>query len=235
MHPPPRRLPCRGRISSEGAHEPARAGRSVVASGVARRRSRDDRDQTPRSRSRASSASASMCCTSRPREEMTYLADHKDVASVEVHAASSDAGRAGCLRAPRRLCADEPAGARRRPSRRHLVGAQRRASSTCSAPITRRTRARRRSKRISRDAFRHDRRADAGADHARPCQCRPADARSASSISPAPAPQRLFGISRKGRIAVGYDADFTVVDLKRPKPSPMNGSPRAPAGRPMTA
>lgn len=28
-------------------------------------------------------------------------------------------------------------------------------------------------------------------------------------------PQRLFGISRKGRIAVGYDADFTVVDLKR--------------------
>jgi dihydroorotase len=28
-------------------------------------------------------------------------------------------------------------------------------------------------------------------------------------------PARLFGISRKGRIAVGYDADLTVVDLKR--------------------
>lgn len=28
-------------------------------------------------------------------------------------------------------------------------------------------------------------------------------------------PQRLFGISGKGRIAVGYDADFTIVDLKR--------------------
>jgi len=28
-------------------------------------------------------------------------------------------------------------------------------------------------------------------------------------------PQRLFGILRKGRIAVGYDADFTIVDLKR--------------------
>jgi dihydroorotase len=28
-------------------------------------------------------------------------------------------------------------------------------------------------------------------------------------------PARLFGIARKGRIAVGYDADFTVVDLKR--------------------
>jgi dihydroorotase len=25
----------------------------------------------------------------------------------------------------------------------------------------------------------------------------------------------LFGIARKGRIALGYDADFTVVDMKR--------------------
>ena len=28
-------------------------------------------------------------------------------------------------------------------------------------------------------------------------------------------PKRLFGVARKGRIAAGYDADFTVVDLKR--------------------
>ncbi|MFL6790203.1 MAG: amidohydrolase family protein, partial [Bradyrhizobium sp.] len=28
-------------------------------------------------------------------------------------------------------------------------------------------------------------------------------------------PARLFGIACKGRIAAGYDADFTVVDLKR--------------------
>lgn len=28
-------------------------------------------------------------------------------------------------------------------------------------------------------------------------------------------PQRLFGIARKGRIAAGYDADLTIVDLKR--------------------
>ncbi len=28
-------------------------------------------------------------------------------------------------------------------------------------------------------------------------------------------PQRLFGIRSKGRIAVGYDADFTIVDMKR--------------------
>lgn len=27
-------------------------------------------------------------------------------------------------------------------------------------------------------------------------------------------PQRIFGISRKGRIAVGYDADFTIVDMQ---------------------
>ncbi len=28
-------------------------------------------------------------------------------------------------------------------------------------------------------------------------------------------PKRLFGLARKGRIAVGYDADFTIVDMKR--------------------
>ena len=28
-------------------------------------------------------------------------------------------------------------------------------------------------------------------------------------------PARIFGIAGKGRIAVGYDADLTVVDLKR--------------------
>jgi dihydroorotase len=28
-------------------------------------------------------------------------------------------------------------------------------------------------------------------------------------------PQRLFGLAGKGRIARGYDADFTIVDLKR--------------------
>jgi dihydroorotase len=28
-------------------------------------------------------------------------------------------------------------------------------------------------------------------------------------------PARIFGIARKGRIAEGYDADLTVVDLKR--------------------
>jgi dihydroorotase len=27
-------------------------------------------------------------------------------------------------------------------------------------------------------------------------------------------PQRIFGLANKGRIAVGFDADFTIVDLK---------------------
>lgn len=37
-------------------------------------------------------------------------------------------------------------------------------------------------------------------------------------MKPAPTsagPARIFGTARKGRIAVGYDADLTVVDLKR--------------------
>jgi dihydroorotase len=28
-------------------------------------------------------------------------------------------------------------------------------------------------------------------------------------------PARLFGIAQKGRVAVGYDADLTIVDLKQ--------------------
>jgi dihydroorotase len=28
-------------------------------------------------------------------------------------------------------------------------------------------------------------------------------------------PNRLFGLAGKGRVAVGYDADLTIVDLKR--------------------
>ncbi len=44
VDPPPGGLPRRGRISPEGAHASARGGRSVLASGVARRGSGDDRD-----------------------------------------------------------------------------------------------------------------------------------------------------------------------------------------------
>ena len=47
--------------------------------------------------------------------------------------------------------------------------------------------------------------------------------------------QRLFGLRGKGRIAVGYDADLTIVDLGRTEPSRMTGFNRAAAGRPTTA
>ena len=49
-------------------------------------------------------------------------------------------------------------------------------------------------------------------------------------------PNRLFGIAGKGRIAVGYDADLTIVDLKR-RETITNALDRLarPAGRPMTA
>ena len=66
------------------------------------------------------------------------------------HAASPDAGRARLLRAPRHLRADEPAGARRAPSRRRSGRRSPTASSTCSAPTTPRTRARRRTTPIPR-------------------------------------------------------------------------------------
>jgi hypothetical protein len=48
-------------------------------------------------------------------------------------------------------------------------------------------------------------------------------------------PQRIFGLSRKGRIAEGYDADFTIVDLSRSETSAIRGSKAAASGRPMTA
>ena len=70
---------------------------------------------------------------------------------------------------------------------------------------------------LSRHAIGHAGRADAGDDPARSCQCRAAVRWSASSISPAPGAARIFGIAGKGRIARGYDADFTIVDLKAKK------------------
>ena len=49
-------------------------------------------------------------------------------------------------------------------------------------------------------------------------------------------PARLFGIAGKGRIAVGYDADLTIVDLKRRETITRQLDRLAlPPGRPMTA
>ena len=46
--------------------------------------------------------------------------------------------------------------------------------------------------------------------------------------------QRLFGLVGKGRIAAGYDADFTIVDLRAPRQSMIPWTARAAAGPPMT-
>ena len=45
-------------------------------------------------------------------------------------------------------------------------------------------------------------------------------------------PARVYGVVGKGRLAAGYDADFTLADLKHGgAPSRMRGSPRPAAGR----
>jgi len=67
---------------------------------------------------------------------------------------------------------------------------------------------------LSPEPLRHARRADSAADHARPheirgvCRCqRVVDLTSAG-------PARIYNIAGKGRIALGYDADLAIVDLK---------------------
>ena len=128
-------------------------------------------------------------------------------------AASSDAvGRRLCP--SRHADPDEPAGSRRRAIATASGTASRRASSTCSAPTTRRTRWRR---------------------SARTYPASPSGMTGVQTLVPimldhvnagrltlerfvdlsSHGPNRIFGIARKGRIAAGYDADFTIVDLKR--------------------
>ena len=81
-------------------------------------------------------------------EEMALLKDHKDRRVGRGHAASPDPRGTGGLRAPRHLHPDEPAGARRAAPRRRSGRGSTRASPTSSAPITRRIRARRRTRPI---------------------------------------------------------------------------------------
>ena len=140
----PRRLPCRGRGAAARAGQAARPGRPVVASGLAR------------------PEAAAMIATERlvrlaekhrkrvhvlhvsTAEEMAFLARPQGLGERRGDAASPDPGGARLLRAPRHLRADEPAGARRAPSRRRSGRRSPTASSTCWAPTTPRTRARRR-------------------------------------------------------------------------------------------
>ena len=119
------------------------------------------------------------------REEMEFLARPQGRRIVRGDARASDAGRARLLRAARHARAAQSAGARRLPSRRYLAraGAGRHRHHRLG-PLAAHPRGEGAS--LSEDAFRHDRRADAGADHARSRQRRAADRSRASSISPAP-------------------------------------------------
>ena len=83
----------------------------------------------------------------------------------------------------------------------------------CSAPITRRTRSRRRAKSYPATPS-----GMPGVQTLVPVML---DHVNAGRLSLArfvdltsAGPQRIFGIAGKGRIAVGYDADLTIVDLK---------------------
>ena len=120
------------------------------------------------------------------REEIALLHGAKDVATCEAtpHHLTLQRRR---LRAARHEAADEPAGARARTPRRRSGAALAQGVvdvlGSDHAPHTLEEKA----QALSRKPLGHDRRADAGADHARPRRGRAADACSASSISPAPA------------------------------------------------
>ena len=145
--------------------------------------------------------------------EMQLLALHKDVASVEVTPQHLTLTAPEAYRRARHQGADEPAASRCRASERSVVGPRPRAWSMCSAPITRRI-------RLDEKAQSYPA-SPSGMpgvqtlvpvmlDHVnkgRLSLARFVDLTSAG-------PQRLFGIAGKGRIAVGYDADLTIVDLK---------------------
>ena len=146
-------------------------------------------------------------------QEMEFLAEHKDVASVEATPQHLTLDAPDCYERLGTLRADQSAGARRLASRGHLARAR--------AGRGRRARLRpcaahpgRKGASLSEEPIRNDRRANAGSDHARSRQRRPAVAARFVDLTSA-GPARLFGIARKGRIAAGYDADLTVVDLKR--------------------
>ena len=199
-----RRTRRRAAFHSEDECRAARARRACAVAGdpsshpgLARRRggARPAPSRLVRHRAR-DAARASTCCTSRRPRRSAFLAGHKDVASCRGDAASPHAGRAGVLRAPRHLCPDEPAGARRAPPRRRSgAGVEQGIADVLGsdhAPHTREEK----EQALSRHALRHDRRADAGADHARPRECRAPDAgalrrphqrRPASACSASPA------------------------------------------------
>ncbi len=147
-------------------------------------------------------------------DEIALLKDHKDVASVEVTPHHLTLAAPECYERLGTLCPDEPAGARRASPRRRSGRASTKASPTSWAPTTPHTRGPRR-----HGIYPHTPSGMTGVQTLVPIML---DHVSASRMTlerfvdmTSAGPKRLFGIARKGRIAVGYDADFTIVDLKR--------------------
>ena len=105
-------------------------------------------------------------------EEMAFLAQRKDRATVEVTPHHLTLAAPECYERLGTFAQMNPP-VRDERHRQALWAALPAAWSTCSAPTTRRTRGRRRRTPIPR-AFGHARRADAGAHHARPRQRRAA-------------------------------------------------------------
>ena len=118
------------------------AGDPVFAPGLARR---DRRAALHRAADppRARGARAGACAAYLDPRGDRVAAERQGRRELRGDAASPDAERRG-LRAARNQVADEPAGARARAPRRRSGAASPRASSTCSAPTTRRIRWRRR-------------------------------------------------------------------------------------------
>ena len=160
----------------------------------------------------AGAARASTCCTSRRPRRSPSSKRHKDVASCEatphhLTLSADDYARLGTL-----LQMNPPV-----RDARHRDGIWRGIAQgivdvlgSDHAPHTLEEKA----KPYPASPSGHDRRADAGADHARPRQCRRLTLERFVDLT-SHGPQRIFGMARKGRIAAGYDADFTIVDLKR--------------------
>ena len=148
------------------------------------------------------------------KEEAAFLGEHKDVASAEATPAHLTLAAPECYERLGTLAQLNPpirdAAPPTRPLAGHRAGRHRQRR---LRPFP--AHARGKGQALSEDAFRHDRGADPGPDHARPRQCRPALACCGLVDLTSAGPARLFGIAGKGRIAAGYDADLTVVDLKR--------------------
>ncbi len=147
------------------------------------------------------------------QQELGYLRDYRDIATVEVlvnHLTQwapdvyDRLGGFGVMNPPIR-------------GREHMEAAWaavRDGTVDTIGSDPRPPRAGRQAEALARGAGRIDRRADPGAGDAGPCECRTPVSVAAGRPDVRRAGPRVWR-GRQGRLAAGYDADFTVVDMKR--------------------